>query len=73
MQLRIPGRGLVSFVFTAVQRFPLQLSFSIVYDIFQTSRSDNKKRLRISSEAFLFKSATTYFHAPFPANYLRHK
>ena len=22
---------------------------------------------------FLFKSATTYFHAPFPANYLRHK
>ena len=32
-----------------------------------------KKRLRISSEAFLFKSATTYFHAPFPANYLRHK
>ena len=32
-----------------------------------------KKRPRISSEAFLFKSATTYFHAPFPANYLRHK
>ena len=22
---------------------------------------------------FLFKSATTYFHKPFPANYLRHK
>ena len=52
MQLRIPERGLVSFVFTAVQRFPLQLSFSIVYDIFQTSSSDNKKRFRISSEAF---------------------
>ena len=33
----------------------------------------NEKSLRISSEAFLFKSATTYFHAPFPANYLRHK
>ena len=73
MQLRIPERGLVSFVFTAAKRFPLQLSFSILYDIFQTSNSDNKKRLRISSEAFLFKSATTYFHAPFPANYLRHK
>ena len=33
----------------------------------------NKKTLRLSSQSFLFKSATTYFHKPFPANYLRHK
>ncbi len=33
----------------------------------------NKKALRDLSQGFLFKSATTYFHAPFPANYLRHK
>ena len=33
----------------------------------------NKKALREISQDFLFKSATTYFHKPFPANYLRHK
>ena len=33
----------------------------------------NKKALRFSSQSFLFKSAITYFHKPFPANYLRHK
>ncbi len=32
----------------------------------------NKKALRFFSELFV-KSATTYFHKPFPANYLRHK
>ena len=33
----------------------------------------NKKALRLSSQSFLFKSATTYFHKPFPANYLGHE
>ena len=33
----------------------------------------NKKALRLTSQDFPFKSATTYFHKPFPANYLRHK
>ena len=32
----------------------------------------NKKALRFLSELFV-KSATTYFHAPFPANYLGHE
>ena len=32
----------------------------------------NKKALRFLSELSV-KSATTYFHAPFPANYLGHK
>ena len=33
----------------------------------------NKKALRLSSQSFLFKSAATYFHKPFPANYLGHE
>ncbi len=35
--------------------------------------TDTKKALREISQDFPFKSATTYFHKPFPANYLRHK
>ena len=41
--------------------------------ILQSGRKRNKKALRHTSQSFLFKSATTYFHKPFPANYLRHK
>ena len=37
------------------------------------SKKRNKKALRLPSQSFLFKSATTYFHKPFPANYLGHE
>ena len=38
-----------------------------------TSEQANKNAPEFLLKRFLFKSATTYFHAPFPANYLRHK
>ena len=37
------------------------------------SKKRNKKALRHTSQGFSIKSATTYFHKPFPANYLGHE
>ena len=64
-------------VFISPVRHDLSEPFRALYAQYAAKISEavqtKQKRLRISSEAFLFKSATTYFHAPFPANYLLHK
>ena len=58
-------------------RHDLSEPFRALYAQYAAKISEAVQTTKNASEfllkRFLFKSATTYFHAPFPANYLRHK
>ena len=55
-----------------LKRFHLSIRGKSAFPCKSATYQNNKKALRNLSELFV-KSATTYFHKPFPANYLRHK
>ena len=53
-----------------VKRFPCFIFTKYTVGFQQNA---TKTALRFLSERFSIESATTYFHAPFPANYLGHE
>ena len=69
------GQTLRRYVF--FDRHDLSEPFRALYAQYAAKISEAVQTTKNASEfllkRFLFKSATTYFHAPFPANYLRHK